>query len=40
MQSATDENTKILTFLGKITYRFGNKTLAPLRDGTPPRGRL
>ena len=39
-ESATDQKVKILSAFFKIGYRFGNRVLAPLRDGAPPRGPL
>ena len=40
IQYAHDENVNIVSVYFKLTYRFGNKELPPLRDGAPPRGRL
>lgn len=37
---AKDEKVQILAALLKLTYRFGSKTTAPLRDGAPARGVL
>ncbi|MCB0420725.1 MAG: hypothetical protein KDD61_07000 [Bdellovibrionales bacterium] len=39
-QAATDEKVQILTSFFKLTYRFGNQGIAPIRDGAAPRGRL
>jgi len=39
-QDIIDERVQIMAAFFKLTYRFGNSTLAPLRDGAPPRGRL
>ena len=40
LQSASDEKVNILGVYFKYSYRFGNKELAPIRDGASPRGRL
>jgi hypothetical protein len=39
-QRAADETVQILTGFFRIGYRFGNASLPPLRDGSPPRGSL
>ncbi len=38
-QSVIDERVKIMAAFFKLTYRFGSSSLAPIRDGAPPRGR-
>lgn len=35
-----DERVEILALFFRLTYRYGSKTLAPIRDGSPPRGSL
>jgi len=40
VEVAQDENVTIFASFLKLTYRFGSKELAPLRDGAPPRGSL
>ncbi|MDZ4081964.1 MAG: hypothetical protein U1E10_03430, partial [Bdellovibrionales bacterium] len=35
-----DERVEILAFFFRLTYRYGTKGLAPVRDGSPPRGSL
>ena len=40
VQSAHDEKADILSLFFKLTYRFGNTQIAPIRDSAAPRGRL
>jgi hypothetical protein len=40
LQNVIDERVKIMAAFFKITYRFGNASTTPIRDGAPPRGRL
>lgn len=40
LQAARDEKSDIMSLFFKITYRFGNTSIAPIRDGAAPRGRL
>ena len=40
VQSAHDEKADILSLFFKLTYRFGNTQVAPIRDSAAPRGRL
>jgi hypothetical protein len=35
-----DERVEILAIFMRLTYRYGSKALAPIRDGSPPRGSL
>ncbi len=39
-ETANDETVRILSYFVRMTYRFGSRETAPLRDGSPPRGRL
>lgn len=39
-QYARDNNVNIMSTFLKFTYRFGDKELAPIRDGAPPMGKL
>ncbi len=39
-QDIIDERVKIMAGYFKLTYRFGSSSMAPIRDGAPPRGRL
>ncbi|MEZ4744287.1 MAG: hypothetical protein R3B45_17865 [Bdellovibrionota bacterium] len=39
-QRITDERVNITSALFRITSRFGNKDIPPIRDGGPPRGSL
>lgn len=39
-ERVADERVEILAAFIRMTYRFGSKTLAPVRDGSPPRGSL
>ena len=39
-QNVQDKITTIQSVLFKLTYRFGNKGIPPMRDGSSPRGRL
>jgi hypothetical protein len=36
----TDEDVKITSGFIRLSYRFGNREIPPVRDGSPPRGRL
>lgn len=40
LQYARDNFVKILSTFFKLSYRFGNKEVAPIRDGAPRQGRL
>ncbi|MBT4761329.1 MAG: hypothetical protein HOO06_06495 [Bdellovibrionaceae bacterium] len=40
LQSAKDEKVNISTAFFKFSYRFGTKSISPMRDGAAPRGRL
>ncbi len=40
LQAARDEKSDIMSLFFKLTYRFGNTSIAPIRDGAAPRGRL
>ena len=40
VQDVRDERVQILAAYFRLTYRFGNKEISPIRDGAPPRGRL
>ncbi|MBT4791330.1 MAG: hypothetical protein HON90_07150, partial [Halobacteriovoraceae bacterium] len=39
-QYARDEKVDIYSTFFKMTYRFGNREIAPLRDGAPAQGKL
>ena len=39
-QYTKDEEVEIFALLFRLTYRFGNREIAPLRDGAPARGEL
>ena len=39
-QFARDKDVTIMSTFLKLTYRFGDKVLAPIRDGAPPMGKL
>jgi hypothetical protein len=39
-QYAKDQQVSIISFFVRLSYRFGNRELPPLRDGAPPNGRL
>lgn len=39
-ERAQDEKVKINSVFLKVSYRFGNEEIAPLRNGAAPRGRL
>lgn len=40
LQDVRDERVQIFSGFIKLTYRYGNRELPPIRDGAPPRGRL
>jgi hypothetical protein len=40
VQHQSDEKVKIYSAFFRVSYRFGNKEIPPIRDGAPPRGRL
>ncbi|MGE0762751.1 MAG: hypothetical protein AB7N80_05690 [Bdellovibrionales bacterium] len=40
LQYQRDEKVEIYSALFQVTLLFGNQKISPLRDGTPPRGRL
>ena len=40
LQFAQDGNVTILSTFFKLSYRFGSKDVAPIRDGAPPQGKL
>ncbi len=39
-QYLSDEVVTITSALLRLSYRFGNREIAPIRDGAPPRGRI
>jgi hypothetical protein len=40
VRQSKDENVNIMSGLFRVSTRFGNKEVAPIRDGAPPRGRM
>lgn len=40
VQQAKDEKVNIVSGLLRVSSRFGNKEIPPVRDGAPPKGRL